>query len=72
MLFNGPDLYVYAVTALDANDATVLEAGFLTSHPYSDSRAIAISNENFRTGSLRVESYTRPGSKLFTATGICW
>lgn len=38
----------------------------VTSNPYSDPRAAAISDEDFRTGSLRVESYARPG-KLFTA-----
>lgn len=38
----------------------------ITSNPYSDPRAIALSDEDFRAGSLRVDSYTRPG-KLFTA-----
>jgi mRNA interferase MazF len=38
----------------------------ITSNPYSDPRAVAVSDEDFRAGSLRVESYARPG-KLFTA-----
>lgn len=38
----------------------------VTSNPYSDSRAVALSDEDFSTGSLRRESYARP-SKLFTA-----
>lgn len=38
----------------------------ITSNPYSDQRAVALSDEDFRTGSLRVKSYARPG-KLFTA-----
>lgn len=38
----------------------------ITSSPYSDSRAIKISLEDFEQGSLRVVSYARPG-KLFTA-----
>lgn len=38
----------------------------ITSNPYSDARAIKLSEKDFRTGSLRVESYARPG-KLFTA-----
>jgi mRNA interferase MazF len=38
----------------------------ITSNPYSDPRAVAISDEDFRMGSLQVESYARPG-KLFTA-----
>ncbi len=39
----------------------------VTSNSYSDVRAIRLTEENFRTGSLRVESYARPG-KLFTAS----
>ncbi len=38
----------------------------ITSNPYSDARAIKLSEKDFHTGSLRVESYARPG-KLFTA-----
>ena len=38
----------------------------VTSNPYSDPRAIKLSDDDFRTGSLRVESFARPG-KLFTA-----
>jgi len=38
----------------------------LTSSPYSDARAVRLANTEFKTGSLRVVSYARPG-KLFTA-----
>jgi mRNA interferase MazF len=38
----------------------------ITSTPYGDPRAIALADDNFATGSLRVASYARPG-KLFTA-----
>ncbi len=38
----------------------------ITSKPYGDSRSMALSNVHFATGSLRVDSYARPG-KLFTA-----
>jgi mRNA interferase MazF len=38
----------------------------ITSNPYSDPRAITLTNASFRTGSLQVTSYVRPG-KLFTA-----
>lgn len=38
----------------------------ITSNPYSDARTITLSDKDFRTGSLRVKSYARPG-KLFTA-----
>jgi mRNA interferase MazF len=38
----------------------------ITSNPYSDIRAIALSEEDFEEGSLRRMSYARPG-KLFTA-----
>jgi mRNA interferase MazF len=38
----------------------------VTSNPYSDPRAIALSDEDFSEGSLRIKSYARPG-KLFTA-----
>jgi mRNA interferase MazF len=38
----------------------------ITSKPYSDSRAIEITDTDFQTGSLRVTSYARP-AKLFTA-----
>jgi mRNA interferase MazF len=38
----------------------------VTSNPYGDPRAIVLADDSFRTGSLRVTSYARPG-KLFTA-----
>lgn len=38
----------------------------ITSNPYADARAVALADEDFRTGSLRITSYARPG-KLFTA-----
>jgi mRNA interferase MazF len=38
----------------------------VTSKPYGDDRAIAIMEEDFGTGGLRVASFARPG-KLFTA-----
>lgn len=38
----------------------------ITSNPYSDSRAIEVTDMDFETGSLRVTSYARP-TKLFTA-----
>ena len=38
----------------------------LTSSPYSDARAVKLTNSDFQEGSLRVASYARPG-KLFTA-----
>ena len=38
----------------------------VTSRPYGDDRAIAISDQDFETGSLRVASVAWPG-KLFTA-----
>ena len=38
----------------------------ITSNPYGDSRAIEFSASDFRSGSLRVASFARPG-KLFTA-----
>src|SRR5438876_6568323 len=37
----------------------------ITSKPYGDSRAITLKNDDFIAGSLRVESFVRPG-KLFT------
>lgn len=39
----------------------------VTSNPYDDTQAIALTDASFRTGSLRVTSYARPG-KLFTAS----
>ncbi len=39
----------------------------VTSNPYGDARAITLTDDSFRTGSLRVTSYARPG-KLFTAS----
>ena len=38
----------------------------ITSKPYSDSRAIELTNGDFTKGSLHMVSYARPG-KLFTA-----
>jgi mRNA interferase MazF len=38
----------------------------VTSNLYSDPHAVPLSDEDFRAGSLRRESYARPG-KLFTA-----
>jgi mRNA interferase MazF len=39
----------------------------VTSRPYGDPRAISLQNNNFTIGSLRVESFVRPG-KLFTGS----
>ena len=38
----------------------------LTSSPYSDAKAVKLTDADFQKGSLRVVSYARPG-KLFTA-----
>ncbi len=38
----------------------------ITSNPYSDPKAVTITDENFAQGSLQKISYARPG-KLFTA-----
>ena len=38
----------------------------ITSNPYDDPRAIPLTDESFEKGSLRIESFVRPG-KLFTA-----
>jgi mRNA interferase MazF len=38
----------------------------VTSNPYGDKKAIALTDKDFSKGSLRVTSYARPG-KLFTA-----
>jgi mRNA interferase MazF len=38
----------------------------VTSNPYSDTRAIMLSDESFRQGGLQPTSYARP-AKLFTA-----
>jgi mRNA interferase MazF len=38
----------------------------VTSKPYGDTRAIKLEESGFAAGSLRVQSYVRPG-KLFTA-----
>jgi mRNA interferase MazF len=38
----------------------------VTSSPYADPAAVRLTNDDFSKGSLRVESYARPG-KLFTA-----
>ena len=37
----------------------------ITSNPYGDARAIALTDASFAVGSLRVASYARPG-RLFT------
>ena len=39
----------------------------VTSNPYGDLRSILLADSSFATGSLRSESYARPG-KLFTAS----
>ena len=39
----------------------------LTSSPYSDAKAVRLTNTDFKKGSLRVISYARPG-KLFAAS----
>jgi mRNA interferase MazF len=39
----------------------------ITSNPYGDPRAIPLTQSSFATGSLRMDSYARPG-KLFTAS----
>jgi mRNA interferase MazF len=39
----------------------------ITSNPYGDPNALAIKDENFAEGSLRIASFARPG-KLFTAS----
>ncbi len=41
----------------------------ITSNPYGDVYATALSDEDFATGSLRSPSYIRPG-KLFTANQV--
>ena len=38
-----------------------------TSNPYGDPRSILLTESSFASGSLRAESYARPG-KLFTAS----
>lgn len=38
----------------------------VTSNPYGDARAVTLTDKDFKSGSLRVTSYARPG-KLFTA-----
>ena len=38
----------------------------ITSNPYGDAQAIVITQTDFKSGMLRVQSYARP-SKLFTA-----
>jgi mRNA interferase MazF len=38
----------------------------LTSNAYSDARAVRLTKSDFTKGSLRIDSYARPG-KLFTA-----
>ncbi len=38
----------------------------VTSKPYGDTRAVLLNDNGFESGSVRVESFVRPG-KLFTA-----
>ena len=38
----------------------------VTSNPYADAGAVALTDDDFRVGSLSIRSYVRPG-KLFTA-----
>jgi mRNA interferase MazF len=38
----------------------------VTSNPYGDARVITLGDKEFKSGSLRITSYARPG-KLFTA-----
>ena len=38
----------------------------VTSNPYGDDRALTLADRDFKSGSLRIKSYARPG-KLFTA-----
>ena len=40
----------------------------ITSHPYGDAAAVPLDTATFARGSLKVQSYARPG-KLFTASG---
>ena len=40
----------------------------VTSKPYGDPRSILLADADFASGSLRLDSYVRPG-KLFTAEG---
>lgn len=51
-----------SLAALDRGDAILAQ---ITSNPYSDTEAVAISDEDFEAGSLRRDSFVRPG-KLFT------
>jgi mRNA interferase MazF len=39
----------------------------VTSNPYGDEKALEITDQDFKSGSLRLASYARPG-KLFTAS----
>jgi mRNA interferase MazF len=39
----------------------------VTSNPYGDARAVRLTTSSFSSGSLRSDSYARPG-KLFTAS----
>ncbi len=41
----------------------------VTSKPYGDPKAVSIQQEDFEAGSLRLDSFARPG-KLFTAHEI--
>ena len=40
----------------------------VTSNPYGDPRAIAVTEQSFAEGALKIDSVARPG-KLFTASG---
>ena len=54
-----------ALVLLDAHDEEWVLCQ-LTSNPYADARAIALSQVSFASGSLQKVSYARP-TKLFTA-----
>jgi len=51
------------LAAADRDDLILCQ---VTSNPYSDDSAIALTASDFRSGSLQRTSYARPG-KLFTA-----
>lgn len=52
------------LAAIGSQDALLCQ---ITSNPYSDPRAEALSESDFLSGSLRTTSFARPG-KLFTAS----
>ncbi|EDN65461.1 conserved hypothetical protein [Beggiatoa sp. PS] len=51
------------IAAVDHNDWILCQ---ITSQPYSDQKAIEITDDSFQQGSLQKISYVRPG-KIFTA-----